>query len=120
MMRIEEVISLLRYFDNSISKGLNARIGNKVLIRTHTAGVWYGVLSEKSGREVLLTSARKIYRWQQKEGIPLTTVSLHGINHNRSSISETLAWVWLESIEIIPCTDKSIESIEGAANSISG
>jgi len=91
-------------------------IGSKVIIRTYSAGVWFGVLDHKEGSEVILRDARRMYRWWAAESISLSAVSIHGIKHDKSKICEAVGSVWLEAIEIIPCTAKAIESIEGAEN----
>ena len=57
------------------TKGLNGMIGQKVIIRTYSAGAWFGTLSEKSGNEVILTNARRMWRWWAKEGISLSIVN---------------------------------------------
>ena len=89
-------------------------IGYKVIIRTYSAGVWFGVLDEKDGNEVIIKNARRMWRWWAKEGISLSSVAIHGINRDKSKIVEPVSSVWLEAIEIIPCTNDAVDSIEGA------
>ncbi|EEC0293648.1 hypothetical protein YV76_000988 [Salmonella enterica subsp. enterica] len=89
-------------------------IGKVVIIRTHRAGVWFGILSEKSGNEVILAAARRMWRWWAAESISLSAVSVHGINREKSKIAGPVDSVWLEAIEIIPVTDAAFESINGA------
>lgn len=93
---------------------LNSMIGKKVIIRTYSAGVWFGTLSEKAKNEVILTQARRMYKWWAAQSITLSACAKFGINQDRSKIVEAIPYVWLEAIEIIPCTDIAIESIEGA------
>lgn len=93
---------------------LNKMIGQKVIIRTYSAGVWFGVLSEKNGNEVILTNARRMWFWKAKESISLSAVAVHGIDQGQSKIVEPVTSVWLEAIEIIPCSKAAIESLEGA------
>ena len=89
-------------------------IGEKVIIRTYSAGVWFGTLSEKSGGEVILTEARRMWRWCASKGISLSGCALYGVKHSESKIVEPVSQVWLEATEIISCTDAAIQSIEGA------
>lgn len=98
------------------SAGLNGMIGKKVIIRTYSAGVWFGTLSEKAGNEVIIKNARRMWRWWAKESISLSAVAIHGINQDKSKIAEAVNDVWLEAIELIPCSDSSIDLIEGAKN----
>jgi len=91
-------------------------IGSKVIVRTYSAGAWFGTLRTKSGNEVILCNARRMYKWWAAESISLSAVSIHGIKHDKSKICEPVRLVWLEAIEITPCEDKAITSIESAPN----
>lgn len=95
---------------------LNAMVGAKCIVRTYSAGVWFGTVSEKSGNEVIVTNARRMWRWHAAESISLSAVALHGIKESNSKIAEAVPSVWLEAIELIPCSDKAIKAIEGAVN----
>ena len=53
---LKELAELLG-MKNTADEGLNSFIGQEVLIRTYSAGVWFGRLKEKSGDEVILTEA---------------------------------------------------------------
>lgn len=97
------------------AKGINDyAIGKEVIIRTYSAGVWFGVLSQKAGNEVILTKARRMYKWWAKESISLSGVARHGIKQEDSKICGEVDSVWLEAIEIIPVTGNSAESIRTA------
>lgn len=97
------------------AKGINDfAIGKEVIIRTYSAGVWFGVLKQKAGNEVILTKARRMYKWWAKESISLSGVARHGIKQNDSKICGELDSVWLEAIEIIPVTGNAAESIRTA------
>lgn len=98
------------------STGLNTMLNKKVIIRTYSAGVWFGTLSEKAGNEVILTDARRMYQWWATESISLSACALYGIKHGKSKIVAAVDSVWLEAIEITPCTTTAIASIEGAPN----
>ena len=94
------------------AKGINDfAIGKEVIIRTYSAGVWFGVLKQKAGNEVILTKARRMYTWWAKESISLSGVARHGIKQDDSKICGELDSVWLEAIEIIPVTGNAAESI---------
>lgn len=97
------------------AKGINNfAIGKEVIIRTYSAGVWFGVLKQKVGNEVILTKARRMYKWLAKESISLSGVARHGIKQDDSKICGELDSVWLEAIEIIPVTGNAAESIRTA------
>ena len=112
----KELASLFGASGPQQSEGLNGMIGKKCIVRTYSAGVWFGEIAEKSGNEVIVKSARRMWRWWAAEGISLSAVALHGIKHDQSKIVEAVPSVWLEAIELIPASAKAIASIEGAPN----
>lgn len=93
---------------------LSSMIGKKVIVRTYSAGVWFGTLSEKDGAEVILTNARRMWYWHAAESISLSGCALYGIKQDKSKIVAPVASVWLEAIEIIPTTEVATASIENA------
>ena len=73
-----------------------------VIIRTYNAGVWFGKVEEKSPTEVILSDARRMYKWKcLDDGITLSHIALHGI-HKDSKIQAALPTILLQWIEIIP------------------
>lgn len=97
------------------SASLNRMIGKKVIIRTSDAGNWFGRLVEKAGSEVILEDARRMWFWYAEKGISLSACALYGVK-DESKIVEPVEQVWLAAIEIIPCTDLAIKSIEEKEN----
>lgn len=85
-------------------------INNYVIVRTYSAGVWAGVLTKKEKNEVYLTEARRLYKWVTLGGMSLSEVANKGL-HKDSRICEPVELVWLEAIEIIPCTKEAKSSI---------
>lgn len=114
--QMKEINSFLGSSKDQGSTGLNCMIGKKVIIRTYAAGVWFGTLEQKDGNEVIIRDARRMWRWWAKESVSLSAVSIHGIKQEKSKIAESIETVWLEAIEIIPCTESAITSIESAPN----
>ena len=95
-------------------QSLNCMIGMKVIIRTYSAGVWFVELSQKSGREVVLINARRMWTWWAKESISLSACANHGVIHDKSKIISPVESVWLEAIEILPCSIDAINSLQDA------
>ena len=91
-------------------------IGKKCIIRTYSAGVWFGEIVRKESNEVIVAKAQRLWKWKTKRGISLSSIANHGINCAESRIAEPVKEVWLEAIEIIPASHDAIESIEGAAD----
>lgn len=96
---------------NDLTIGQGQYIGKRVIIRTYSAGVWFGTLSEKSGNEVILTNARRMWRWQAAKSISLSGVAVYGIEQSKSKIAPSVESVWLEAIEIIELSDVAIKTI---------
>jgi len=111
-----ELMKLAQLFNGESTdktETLNTFIGKKVIIRTYSAGVFFGVLAEKAGEEVILKNARRMYFWKAKEGISLSACALYGIG-KESKIVEPVESIWLKAIEIIPCSQDAIKSLEEA------
>lgn len=113
-MTFRELKELMRILGNNSQQDIQHGVGQSVIIRTYSAGVWFGTLSQKSGNEVVLTSARRMFRWQAQKEITLSAVALYGIDHKKSQIVAPVPSVWLEAIEIIPCTDVAAISLAEA------
>lgn len=97
------------------SATLNGMIGKKCIIRTYSAGVHYGEIAEKSGSEVIVKNSRRLWQWKAKESISLSAVAKFGIDQSGSKVCAPVDSIWLDAIELIPCTDDAIKSIEEAA-----
>ena len=109
---LKEIAELLAMKNTAAKSGLNGfAIGQEVIIRTYSAGVWFGRLKEKAGNEVILTEARRMWRWWAKESISLSGVALYGIKQEKSRIAGAIDFVWLQAIEIIPISGEAAESI---------
>ncbi len=97
---------------NEAVSTLNYHLGKKVIVRTFSAGVWFGLLSEKAGNEVILSDARRLYYWKCNKSISLSGVAVHGLR-SESKVCPAVEKIWLEAIEILKLSDIAIESIEG-------
>ena len=112
---LKEIVELLGMKNTAAESGFNSfAIGQEVIIRTNSAGVWFGRLEQKSGKEVILTEARRMWRWWAKKSISLSGVALYGIKQEDSRIAGAVDSVWLQAIEIIPISGKAAESIRTA------
>lgn len=84
-----------------------------VIVRTYSAGVHYGELVERNGKEVRLANARRIWSWRGAN--TLHEVALHGVGKG-SRVSESVSAISLtEAIEIIDCAPEAIESMAAAS-----
>lgn len=96
------------------AKGISSLVGTKCIVRTYSAGVWFGTIAQKDGNEVIVTNARRLWRWWAAKSISLSGVALYGIKHDKSSITAPVDQVWLEAIELIPTTVVATQSLESA------
>ena len=75
-------------------------IGKFVLIRTYSAGVHFGTLIERNGKEVLLKNARRLWSWNG--ALSLSEVAMKGVKIETSKISVPVDEILItEATEII-------------------
>jgi hypothetical protein len=87
-------------------------IGRKVIVRTYSAGVHYGTLAKQDGAVCILENARRIWYWDG--AFTLSALATEGTQKpQKCKFSCYVPEIEVERIEIIPCSLKAIESIEG-------
>ncbi len=84
-----------------------------VMVRTYSAGVFAGHLKSRKGKEVVLTDARRIWKWDGAAS--LSQLAMEGTSNPSGCmfpcpVSEVIL---TEAIEIIPITPKAEKSIKG-------
>lgn len=85
----------------------------KFIIRTEKAGVFYGEIESRNGSEAVLTNVRKIWYWDGAASLfQLATEGVKKPENCKFTVYVARMTV-LGVIEIIPCTEKAIKSIEG-------
>ena len=87
-------------------------IGEKVIIRSDKAGVFFGTLLEKEGTEVRLGNVRRIWYWEGACSLSQLAVDGTSLPYRCKFTVTVQEMTILEVIEIIPCTEKAIKSIE--------
>lgn len=114
---IVKIANLLKEIQNTDTEknhghgGLCTFLDQYVIIRTESAGVHFGKLKEKHKTEVILSESRRLWYWHAQSGISLSDVAVHGLK-KESKICAELPFLWLNAIEIIPCSEKAIKSIK--------
>lgn len=92
-------------------KSIEESIGKRVIVRSTNAGVFYGTLSEKEGQEVELKDCRRLWYWGGAAS--LHQLAAEGVtNPADCKFTMRIASINLLEIEIIPCTERAITSIE--------
>lgn len=87
-------------------------IGSPVLVRTYSAGIHFGYLKRRDGKEVELERSRRIWRWFG--AWTLSEIAAAGLDVGKSRVAAPVNIVLTEAIEIIACTPAAAASIEGA------
>lgn len=92
---------------------MNKFLNKKVIVRGTNSGVFFGTLAAKEGTEVELHNCRRIWYWEGAASI--SQLATDGtVNPNECKFTVMVDEIIItDVIEIIPCTDKAIESIEG-------
>ena len=85
------------------------------IIRTDRAGVFFAHIKERSGSEAVLTDCRRIWCWDGAAS--LSQLATEGTSKPRNckftvTVPEMTV---LGVIEIIPCSDRAVKSIQGVA-----
>lgn len=84
-----------------------------VIVRTYSAGVFAGELKSRKGQEVIMTNARRIWKWSGAAS--LSQLAMEGTSDPKGCmfpcpVSEVTL---LQAIEILAVTPKAKKSIEG-------
>ena len=83
----------------------------RYIIRTDRAGVFCAKIAERRGDEADLLEARRIYYWDG--AATLSQLAMEGVSRSNNKFTVTVpAMTVLGVIEVIPCTDKALESID--------
>ena len=85
----------------------------KYIIRCKEAGVFYGEIEERRGDEVDLLNCRRIWYWNGAAS--LSQLAVDGVSKPKDCKFTVYVpeMTVLGVVEIIPCTEKAIASIEG-------
>ena len=84
--------------------------GQKVLVRSYNAGVYFGTMVDMNGDQVELSNVRNIWRWEGASC--LSQIANDGIKDGRVSPMVN-SMVINDVCQIIPLSDKAISNLEG-------
>ena len=91
---------------------MESNIGKKVIIRGNRSGVEFGELVEQNGNEVTLKNARRLWYWAGAASLSQLAIDGPKIPQDCKFTVTVSSITILDAVEIIPCTDKAIKSIE--------
>ena len=100
------------YVKKSIRESIDSN--QYVMVRTYSAGVFAGYLKSKSGKEVILNDARRIWYW--KGAASLSQLAQEGTKKPNECkfpcpVDEIILTEAIEIIAITPNAKKSIEEV---------
>lgn len=84
----------------------------KFIVRCDRSGAFYGNIESRDGREVTMANVRQLWYWDGAAS--LMQLAQEGTKNPRGCkfTVEVESLQVLDAIEIIPCTDKAIDSID--------
>ena len=87
-------------------------MANKFIVRCDRAGVFYGEIVSRNGQEVEMKDVRNIWYWDGAATV--MQLAAEGVSKpNTCKFSVPVESLVLhEAIQIIPCTDKAVESLD--------
>lgn len=90
-------------------------MGKKYIVRCDRSGVFYGEIESRNGQEVTMRNARCLWYWDGAAS--LLQLAKEGTTEPRNCkftvyVDELTV---VDAIEILPCTDKAADSIEGVS-----
>lgn len=87
-----------------------------VVVRTYSAGVHFGYLKSRDGKEVVLVQARRAWYWEG--AFTLSQLAMEGVKKPENcKFSVVVDEILLtEAIEIIKCTDSAKQILQSVPN----
>jgi hypothetical protein len=84
------------------------------IIRTHSAGVWFGNVKSLNGSIVIITNARRLWYWSGAAS--LSQLATEGTKRPRDckftvTITDDDGVYLPQVIEVLPCTNEAVENI---------
>ncbi len=86
----------------------------KVIVRTHSAGVFYGIIESRKGREVVMRNARRLWYWEGAAS--LSQLAMEGVSRPENckfpcSVDRVELLEVIEILDTSSMAQKSIESV---------
>ena len=86
-------------------------VGQKCIIRTYSAGVFFGELSEMiSDKAGFISNCVRIWSWEK--ACSISQIAVDGLGGNSKLAIPVPQIYFSEIIELIPCSNKAINCIE--------
>lgn len=105
-------INNVEYVRKDSIKSLPEVSKNLVMIRTYSAGVHFGELVSREGKEVVLKNAHRVHYWTN--ACSLSQLAMQGSQNKNASNQISMAVptiILTEAIEIIPMTEEAFKNL---------
>lgn len=86
-------------------------IGKICMVRTYSAGVFFGVLKSRCGKEAVVANARRMWYWDGAATLSQLATEGTCAPFNCKFPTEVPEVLLTEVIEVIPATQRAIDSI---------
>lgn len=112
-MSIETIkINEVEYVRKDSIKPEIGTMENIVMIRTYSAGVHFGELVSREGKEVVLKNAHRVFYWTNACSLSQLAIQGSQNKNTENKISMAVPEIILtEAIEIIPMTKESFDNL---------
>lgn len=111
---IKQIASMFSVENPSVTLA-NPVIGKFCIARCYSAGVHAGEVVSVDGEKVVLKNSRRLWSWKAKDGVALSGVAQAGLSADKSKVDVVNPTIYLTGVcELIPCSEKAKESINGA------
>lgn len=119
---IQLLVNILQENDNNSDKNENynnfekSYIGQHVIVRTYSAGVFVGVVKNIHEDKIILDESRRIWKWEG--AFTLSEISEYGLDSKKSRMSCKKNDHYIPKfIEIVPTTRKARETFDNCNES---
>lgn len=85
------------------------------IVRTYSAGVFFGEIESRNGQEVVMVNARRLWRWDGAASLSQLAQSGTSKPENCKFPESVVRVLLLQAIEILDVTEKAANSIDGVA-----
>jgi hypothetical protein len=105
----EELLGKSKPKSEQVNDGM---IGRLVMVRTYSAGVHFGTLKERNGKELVLTNAHRVHYWTNACSLSQLAIEGSKDKNSENRISMAVPEILLtEAIEVIPMPQETFTSL---------
>ena len=120
-LTIGQAKELAAMFGARQSEQFTPHIGKTCIVRTYASGVFMAEIVKQDGRMVELKNSRRLWSWKAADGISLSAVAVDGVDPKASKFPQSVSeQTILDALEIIPASQKCIETVNATPTARAG